>query len=79
MPGIKPVPPEVLKAFGFKKLKRRNRNFSTATHYNSELELFYDPTIHTMDKFADNFADAVVHALSKNISNELANIRPRIR
>ena len=79
MAGIKPVPPEVLKAFGFKKLRGKPKHFSTATHYNAELEVFYDPTMHTMKTFADNFVASVLFALSKNISSEMANLRPRIR
>jgi len=76
----KPVAPEVLKAFGFrviKKASRRsyNKNF---THYNPELDIFYGPKIHTQKQFAQNYTSGVAHRLIENINSSAINLIPRV-
>jgi hypothetical protein len=79
----KPVPPEVLRAFGFKKTKRRKSGpmsiFTEGTYYNEELELYYDPARHTLKQFADNLVGAVVHELGKTVATGLYYQTPKLR
>jgi hypothetical protein len=77
----KPVPPEMLKAFGFKRLRKKIGHWPAASHHNAELNLFYDPTQHTINQFADNLVNGICHKMAQNISDEISGerIRPKVR
>ena len=81
MKTFKPVPQEVLKAFGFKKIRKKVSDDPKykPSYYNEELDLYYWPKIHTIERFGQNLVDGVVHHVSKAISGEVMNIAPRLK
>ena len=79
MAKFKRVPPEVLRAFGFKKLRKKNPGFPAATHYHSELDIFYTPSINSINTFADNLMNGVFFKTIKNINQECDRLRPKVR
>lgn len=74
----KQVTPEILKAFGFKKLKKKNKWIPEATHCHQKLKLFYSPKLHPLNVFAQNYTNAVVYSAFQKIQDMAHEITKNI-
>ena len=71
--GFAPVPPELLRAFGFKRITHAHGGYPKGTWKNAALcqdGLFYDPRLHTMRNFARNFVREVMGSYVRALYEE---------